>query len=125
MQDLGGRPLRVNYPTPVGERRERAPRERNAGGLQRRGPGGGSREENPNKLYVGNLSWGVDDLALQELFSEFGKVMEARVVMDRDTGRSRGFGFVTLNSQDEVSQAVNNLDGVVSIGSCPGRFADL
>lgn len=112
--DLGGRTLRVNFPSPPGQRTPRGP---GGAGGQFQGRGGrarggdGQREENPNKLYVGNLSWGVDDLALQELFADFGKVLEARVVTDRDTGRSRGFGFVTLSNQDEVSQAVNNLDG--------------
>ena len=43
-------------------------------------------------FHVGNLAWGVDDLALENLFSEQGKVMEARVVYDRESGRSRGFG---------------------------------
>lgn len=109
--DLGGRSLRVNYPAPPGQRREREVRSPRQAAPRGGARTMGTREENPNKLYVGNLSWGVDDLALQDLFSEFGKVLEARVVMDRDTGRSRGFGFVTLSSSDEVGQAVNNLDG--------------
>src|SRR4051812_25335532 len=46
------------------------------------------------KLYVGNLSWGVNDAQLQELFAPYGTVVSAQVIMDRDTGRSKGFGFV-------------------------------
>lgn len=78
------------------------------------GGGGGSFGDN-NKVYVGNLSWGVDDLALRTLFSEHGQVMEARVIYDRDNGRSKGFGFVTYGSADEVNNAVQSLDGFVSI----------
>ena len=66
-------------------------------------------------FHVGNLAWGVDDLALENLFSEQGKVMEARVVYDRESGRSRGFGFVTYSSVEEVNSAIEYLNGVVSI----------
>ncbi|CAA2953536.1 29 kDa ribonucleo A, chloroplastic-like isoform X2 [Olea europaea subsp. europaea] len=77
------------------------------------GSRGGSRTsfDNSNRVYVGNLSWGVDDLALETLFSEQGKVMEAKVVYDRESGRSRGFGFVTYSSAHEVNNAVESLDG--------------
>ena len=67
-----------------------------------------------NRVYVGNLSWGVDDLALETLFSEQGKVVEAKVVYDRESGRSRGFGFVTYNSAEEVDSAIRSLNGAVS-----------
>lgn len=80
----------------------------------RRGRGGGNWDSG-NRVYVGNLSWGVDDLALESLFSEHGRVIEARVVYDRDSGRSRGFGFVTYSSSEEVNSAIESLDGVVSI----------
>ena len=66
-------------------------------------------------FHVGNLAWGVDDLALENLFSEQGKVMEATVVYDRESGRSRGFGFVTYSSVEEVNSAIEYLNGVVSI----------
>ncbi|RRT53199.1 hypothetical protein B296_00006268, partial [Ensete ventricosum] len=66
-----------------------------------------------NKVYVGNLSWGVDNLALETLFSEQGKVLEARVVYDRESGRSRGFGFVTYSSAKEVDNAIASLNGTV------------
>lgn len=68
-----------------------------------------------NRVYVGNLSWGVDDLALETLFSEQGRVLEAKVVYDRETGRSRGFGFVSYGSADEVNNAIDSLNGVVRI----------
>ncbi|KAL7220712.1 hypothetical protein ACSBR2_013572 [Camellia fascicularis] len=62
-------------------------------------------------VYVGNLSWAIDDLALKTLFIEQGKVIEAKVVYDKDSGRSRGFGFVTFGSSDEVNNAIESLDG--------------
>jgi nucleolin len=78
------------------------------------GGGGGGNFDSGNKLYVGNLSWGVDNSTLENLFSEQGTVLDAKVIYDRDSGRSRGFGFVTYGSADEVNNAISNLDGVVS-----------
>ena len=72
------------------------------------GSGSGSGSGSSDRVYVGNLSWGVDDMALESLFSEQGKVVEARVIYDRDTGRSKGFGFVTLGSPQEVTKAINS-----------------
>lgn len=63
---------------------------------------------------MGNLSWGVDNSALANLFSEQGEVLEARIIYDRESGRSRGFGFVTYGSAEEVENAISNLDGAVS-----------
>lgn len=80
--------------------------------LPRMGRGGAT---SANRVYVGNLAWGVDDLALETLFSEQGKVVEAKVVYDRESGRSRGFGFVTYSSAEEVNSAIETLNGVVSI----------
>ncbi|KAK2658074.1 hypothetical protein Ddye_011126 [Dipteronia dyeriana] len=84
------------------------------GGGSREGYGGGNRSSfgGGNRVYVGNLSWGVDDQALETLFSEQGKVVEAKVVYDRESGRSRGFGFVTYNSSEEVDSAIESLNGV-------------
>lgn len=82
---------------------------RGAGGAR----GGGSSFGSSNRVHVGNLSWKVDDDALKTLFSETGDVVEAKVIYDRDTGRSRGFGFVTYNSANEVNTAIESLDGVV------------
>eukprot|EP00243_Klebsormidium_subtile_P005383 TRINITY_DN2149_c0_g1_i1.p1 TRINITY_DN2149_c0_g1~~TRINITY_DN2149_c0_g1_i1.p1 ORF type:complete len:347 (+),score=30.11 TRINITY_DN2149_c0_g1_i1:53-1042(+) len=106
--ELGGRNLRVNYPNPTGTRTERTERPPRPAGAA----GAGGRRNDPNKLYVGNLSWGMDDLGLEELFAEFGAVSDAKVVTDRDTGRSRGFGFVTMSSAQEVKDAISALDGV-------------
>ncbi len=63
------------------------------------------------KVYVGGLSWGTDDHGLRAAFERFGEIEEARVVRDRDTGRSRGFGFVTYMDDTAVNQAIQNLDG--------------
>lgn len=101
--------MRVNSGPPP-PRDEFAPRTPRAMG----GGGGGGSFDSANKLYVGNLSWGVDNSTLENLFSEQGKVLDAKVIYDRDSGRSRGFGFVTYGSADEVNNAISNLDGVVS-----------
>jgi RNA recognition motif-containing protein len=62
-------------------------------------------------LYVGNLSFGTDDSALNDLFAEFGTVESAKVIADRDSGRSRGFGFVEMSSGEEAEAAISALDG--------------
>ncbi len=62
------------------------------------------------KLYVGNLPWSVSDTELEDLFSKIGTVDSASVIMDRDSGRSRGFGFVEM-SQADGQRAVTELDG--------------
>jgi len=66
---------------------------------------------NSNKLYVGGLPYSVTDDRLEELFSEHGTVESARVITDRMTGRSRGFGFVEMSSQEEAQQAIDKLNG--------------
>lgn len=81
----------------------------------RGGSRGGGSFDSSNRVYVGNLAWGVDQDALETLFSEQGKVVDAKVVYDRDSGRSRGFGFVTYSTAEEVNNAIESLDGVVSI----------
>lgn len=63
------------------------------------------------KMYVGNLTYGVTDATLQQMFSEFGSVRSAQVVMDRDTGRSKGFGFVEMSSDDEARAAMTAMNG--------------
>jgi len=63
------------------------------------------------KLYVGNLPYSTDDAALESQFSAFGKVDSARVITDRDTGRSKGFGFVEMASDDEANKAIESLNG--------------
>jgi len=61
------------------------------------------------KLFVGSLPWGVNDQKLQETFEAHGKVVSAKVVTDRYTGRSRGFGFVEMENEDEANAAVTAL----------------
>jgi RNA recognition motif-containing protein len=63
-------------------------------------------------IYVGNLSFNSDDESLRKVFAEFGDVASAKVVMDRETGRSRGFGFVEMDGSDEATAAIKALDGV-------------
>jgi len=64
-----------------------------------------------NKLYVGNLAYSVRDDSLQQAFEEFGSVTSAKVMMDRDTGRSKGFGFVEMGSDAEAQAAINGMNG--------------
>jgi len=62
-------------------------------------------------IYVGNLSFRTDDEELREVFAEFGEVTSAKVIIDRETDRSRGFGFVEMASDDEGKAAIEALDG--------------
>jgi len=64
-----------------------------------------------NKLYVGNLPYSVRDEDLQQAFGQFGVVTSAKVMMERDTGRSKGFGFVEMGSDAEAQQAINGMNG--------------
>jgi hypothetical protein len=64
-----------------------------------------------NKLYVGNLSYNVRDDDLQQAFAQFGAVSSAKVMMDRDTGRSKGFGFVEMGTDQEAQAAINGMNG--------------
>ena len=64
-----------------------------------------------NKLFVGGLSWDTDDNSLRDAFTEFGDVTEAKVINDRETGRSRGFGFVTMGDASQAAAAVAKMDG--------------
>ncbi len=63
------------------------------------------------KLYVGNLSFQTSEAQLRELFEPFGSVSSASLVMDRDTGRPRGFGFVEMDNDEEARAAMNDLNG--------------
>ena len=63
------------------------------------------------KLYVGNLSYEVTDADLQGLFAPHGAVQSAQVIMDRDTGRSKGFGFVEMDNGDQAQAAITALNG--------------
>src|SRR5436309_44728 len=63
------------------------------------------------KLYVGNLTYGVTDSTLEQMFAAYGTVQSAQVIMDRDTGRSKGFGFVEMKSDQEAQAAMTGLNG--------------
>jgi len=63
------------------------------------------------KLFVGGLSWGTTDDGLMAAFEKFGEIVEAKVVLDRDTGRSRGFGFVTFANDDAATKAAEEMNG--------------
>ncbi|KAM0360188.1 hypothetical protein ACHAO7_009735 [Fusarium culmorum] len=62
------------------------------------------------KVYVGNLGWNTTDDSLRNAFQDYGQVLDSIVMRDRDTGRSRGFGFVTFGSSQEAETAINNLN---------------
>ena len=63
-----------------------------------------------NKLYVGNLSYNVNDAQLSELFTQVGKVISVKVITDRTTGRSKGFGFVEMESAEDAQKAIETLN---------------
>ena len=69
-----------------------------------------------NKLFVGGLSWDTNDAGLNQAFSRFGNVTDAKVVLDRETGRSRGFGFVTLVDSEHAQDALREMDGATLDG---------
>ncbi|MEK6628440.1 MAG: RNA-binding protein [Bdellovibrionota bacterium] len=75
------------------------------------------------KLYVGNLAFSVTDDELMQAFTSFGTVASARVVMDRMTGRSKGFGFVELEDDSMADEAVNKMNGQ-TIGGRPVRVSE-
>jgi RNA recognition motif-containing protein len=64
------------------------------------------------KIYVGNLPFSVDDAALEEIFKQYGAVDSAKVITDRDTGRSRGFGFVEMEDDEEANKAIEATNGL-------------
>ncbi len=63
------------------------------------------------KLYVGNLSFNMTDSSLSDIFKEFGAVNEVTIVIDRESGRSKGFGFIEMPNQAEAEEAIKQLDG--------------
>jgi RNA recognition motif-containing protein len=68
-------------------------------------------ESMTNKVFVGGLSWDTSDEGLRTAFERFGDVVEAKVITDRDTGRSRGFGFVTFTDSSAAQAAIQEMDG--------------
>ncbi|KAG5596679.1 hypothetical protein H5410_037911 [Solanum commersonii] len=69
-----------------------------------------------NKLFVAGLSWSVDEKSLSDAFSSFGQVTEVRIMYDKETGRSRGFGFVYFSKDEEASSAKDSMDGKAFLG---------
>jgi RNA recognition motif-containing protein len=63
------------------------------------------------KLYVGNLDWGVDDAKLKEIFSEAGEIVDAVVIKDKYSGKSRGFGFIEFADEESAKKAIDELNG--------------
>lgn len=68
------------------------------------------------RLYVGNLSWDSNEGFVRQAFSQYGEVRDVKLITDRDTGRPRGFGFVTMGSSEEAAQAIEGLNGQVLDG---------
>lgn len=64
-----------------------------------------------NKLFVGGISWDTTEEGLAEFFSQIGKVVEAKIITDRATGRSKGFGFVTMETEEDAQKAIAELNG--------------
>lgn len=64
-----------------------------------------------NKIFVGGLAWATTSEGLEEAFSSFGSITESKVITDRETGRSRGFGFVTFDSPESAQSAVDEMNG--------------
>ncbi|KAI4985814.1 hypothetical protein ZWY2020_018444 [Hordeum vulgare] len=87
------------------------------GNALKRSAGSGSamlqavRSMSSSKVFVGGISYGTDDQSLGDAFSNYGQVTEAKVIMDRESGRSRGFGFVTFTSSEEAGAAITGMDG--------------
>ncbi|XP_074369795.1 glycine-rich RNA-binding protein 4, mitochondrial [Apium graveolens] len=69
-----------------------------------------------NKLFVAGLSWSVDEKTLKDAFSSFGEITEVRIMYDKDTGRSRGFGFVYFSKGDDAASAKDAMDGKAYLG---------
>lgn len=64
-----------------------------------------------NKVFVGGLSWNTTEEGMSSAFADCGSVQEVKIILDRETGRSRGFGFVTYGSEEEANRAVKEMDG--------------
>jgi len=105
-QQVGGRTAKVNFPEVPkgGERLVMAARVRN----NNRGF-----VDSPYKIYCGNLGWGVNSQSLREAFAEQPGVLSAKVVYEKDSGRSRGFGFVSFTTAESAAAALDFMNGVV------------
>ncbi len=69
-----------------------------------------------SKIYVGNISFEVTNESLSAEFAKFGEVTSAKIITDRDTGRSKGFGFIEMSTAAQASEAISNLDGTMLEG---------
>jgi len=69
-----------------------------------------------SNIYVGNLSWETSEFDVQNLFGEFGKVNSVKIILDRETSRSKGFGFVEMSDNEEASKAISALNGKEVLG---------
>ena len=76
-----------------------------------------------NKVFVGNLSWGVDDNQLKELFTPFGEITEATIIKNKFNGRSKGFGFVTFTTEEAAQKAVAELNDK-DVGGRPVKVSE-
>lgn len=72
------------------------------------------------KLYVSNLAFAMSDSSLEELFQSVGQVLSAKIITDRDTGRSKGFGFVEMSTEQEAADAIAKLNGTEVLGRSIG-----
>jgi nucleolin len=109
--NIDGRDIRVNVSRPRGEKSSFSENTFGGrGGGNKYGGGGGDIDS--AKLFVGNLGWDTSTEDLQRVFSEYGRVVDARVVTDRDTGNSRGFGFITFDDAKSAENAIGSLDGM-------------
>jgi len=81
------------------------------GGHDRRGGGGGGREDRGPSVFVGNIPWASTEEELTDLFSEYGKVTNFRLLMDRETNRPRGMGFCELDSKESCQSVIDALNG--------------
>ena len=73
------------------------------------------------RIYVGNLPYSADDAQLQQMFTQYGTVVDARVITDRNTGQSKGFGFVEMSTEEEARAAIAGLNGTM-MGNRPLRL---
>ncbi|XVE61379.1 hypothetical protein DITRI_Ditri06bG0034600 [Diplodiscus trichospermus] len=106
---VGGRTVKLNFPEVPrgGEREVMGPKIRRSYR---------SFVDSPYKIYAGNLSWGVTSEGLKDAFASQPGLLSAKVIYERDTGRSRGFGFVSFESAETVEAALNAMNGVVRLG---------
>lgn len=111
-QQIGGRTVKVNFPEVPrgGEREVMGPKIRSS-----------NRDfiESPHKIYVGNLSWIITSEKLKDTFDEQPGFLSAKVIYEKQSGKSRGFGFVTFSSPEAAESALNAMNGLVKASKLP------